>query len=263
MGNEDDYYMDRPGRKPSLQSRLQSGMNLQICFMNETASDNESPSSDNECPLTNPKPAKTLKHSDFKEKPAQRPSTLALQAFEQNSQLHPGCFGSTENDFFSKQARLQTEARMALAQAKQMARMQMEIEKQKQKKSPITEMVRHSLEKVGIPFPENKRRLSRQILTEMNVAQLQVIVNDLHTQIENLNEQLVKSLMTRDDLHMEQDSMLVDIEDLTRYLGAKEQVLKQNNADNGNNNQQRSISPSTAAGGFKPHLDRIASLVKK
>jgi len=111
--------------------------------MNETASDNESPSSDNECPLTNPKPAKTLKHSDFKEKPAQRPSTLALQAFEQNSQLHPGrfylilfslklsvivtgCFGSTENDFFSKQARLQTEARMALAQAKQMARMQME-----------------------------------------------------------------------------------------------------------------------------------------
>lgn len=67
-------------------------MNLQICFMNETASDNESPSSDNECPLTNPKPAKTLKHSDFKEKPAQRPSTLALQAFEQNSQLHPGRF---------------------------------------------------------------------------------------------------------------------------------------------------------------------------
>ena len=31
----------RPGRKPSLQSRLQGGMNLQICFMNETASDEE------------------------------------------------------------------------------------------------------------------------------------------------------------------------------------------------------------------------------
>lgn len=107
---------------------------------------------------------------------------------------------------------------MALAQAKEMARMQMEIERQRQKKSPITEMVRNSLEKVGIPFPEEKRRLSRQILTEMNVAQLQVIVNDLHTQIETLNESLVKFLMERDDLHMEQDSMLVDIEDLTRYL---------------------------------------------
>lgn len=50
MGSDaDDYYgVERPGRKPSLQSRLQSGMNLQICFMNETMSDNESPNSDSE-----------------------------------------------------------------------------------------------------------------------------------------------------------------------------------------------------------------------
>ena len=37
---------------------------------------------------------------------------------------------------------------------------------------------------VGITFPEGRRRVSRQMLTDMNVAQLQVIVNDLHTQIE-------------------------------------------------------------------------------
>ena len=37
---------------------------------------------------------------------------------------------------------------------------------------------------LGIPFPWDCRRLSRQILTELNIAQLQVIVNDLHTQIE-------------------------------------------------------------------------------
>lgn len=220
MGAEDDYYTDRPGRKPSLQARLQSGMNLQICFMNETVSDNESPTSDNECPLTNPKQQKTKQNSNVNHAltnvpaPVQRPATLSLHP------APPPQIGAatSETDFFTKQARLQTEARMALAQAKEMARMQMEIERQKQKKSPITEMVRHSLEKVGIPFPEEKRRLSRQILTEMNVAQLQVIVNDLHTQIETLNEQLVKFLMDRDDLHMEQDSMLVDIEDLTRYL---------------------------------------------
>jgi hypothetical protein len=42
-----------------------------------------------------------------------------------------------------------------------------------------------SVFQVGIPFPEDRRRVSRQILTEMNVAQLQVIVNDLHTQIES------------------------------------------------------------------------------
>lgn len=48
MGSDgDDYYGgERAGRKPSLQARLQGGMNLQICFMNETISDNESPNSD-------------------------------------------------------------------------------------------------------------------------------------------------------------------------------------------------------------------------
>ncbi|KAJ8972578.1 hypothetical protein NQ314_000106 [Rhamnusium bicolor] len=218
MGSEEDYYTDRPGRKPSLQARLQSGMNLQICFMNETVSDNESPSSDSECPMTNPKQPKTLSPK-------------------------------TSNFYTAYQEK---------------------IERQRQKKSPITEMVRHSLEKVGIPFPEEKRRLSRQILTEMNVAQLQVIVNDLHTQIETLNENLVKFLMDRDDLHMEQDSMLVDIEDLTRYLGAKEQVIKEQNlAPTKQNNNITPPSPAPSSplsvlnSSVKPHLHRIASLVKK
>ncbi|KAJ8977714.1 hypothetical protein NQ317_007262 [Molorchus minor] len=281
MGSEDEYYMDRPGRKPSLHSDCKViyndiiiiGMNLQICFMNETVSDNESPSSDSECPMTNPKQPKTPipKTSNYyvpyqNNPPAARPATLSIG----QPLLQPIKEPMTETDFFTRQARLQTEARMALAQAKEMARMQMQIERQKQKKSPITEMVRHSLEKVGIPFPEEKRRLSRQILTEMNVAQLQVIVNDLHTQIETLNENLVKFLMNRDDLHMEQDSMLVDIEDLTRYLGAKEQNLREQNlTTTKHNNNLTPPSPAPASplsalnSSVKPHLHRIASLVKK
>ncbi|XP_050510203.1 uncharacterized protein LOC114327075 [Diabrotica virgifera virgifera] len=271
MGSEDDYYSDRPGRKPSLQARLQSGMNLQICFMNESLSDTDSPSSDSECPMTNPKHHKSNNNSlksptkaEKTQQPPARPATLSLSQQPQQLVREP----LQELDFFSRQARLQTEARMALAQAKEMARMQMEIEKQRQKKSPITEMIRTSMEKVGIPFPEDKRRLSRQILTDMNVAQLQVIVNDLHTQIENLNDSLVKFLMARDDLHMEQDSMLVDIEDLTRYLGAKEQVLKEQNLPpTKNNNTPPSPAPSSPLqalnSSVKPHLHRIASLVKK
>ncbi|CAG9863025.1 unnamed protein product [Phyllotreta striolata] len=273
MGSEDDYYSDRPGRKPSLQSRLQSGMNLQICFMNESLSDTDSPSSDSECPMTNPKHHKSnnnatksptkIEKGTLAPAPA-RPATLSLGQQAAQIVREP----LQEVDFFTRQARLQTEARMALAQAKEMARMQMEIEKQRQKKSPITEMIRTSMEKVGIPFPEDKRRLSRQILTDMNVAQLQVIVNDLHTQIENLNESLVKFLMARDDLHMEQDSMLVDIEDLTRYLGAKEQVIKEQNlAPTTNNNTPPSPAPSSPLQALnstvKPHLHRIANLVKK
>lgn len=114
-------------------------------------------------------------------------------------------------DFATRQARLQAEARAALAQAREMARMQMEVERQQKKKSPIADIV-------GISFPDSRHRLGRQLLNDMNVAQLQVIVNDLHSQIESHNEDLVKFLLERDDLHMEQDSMLVDIEDMTRFL---------------------------------------------
>lgn len=45
-------------------------------------------------------------------------------------------------------------------------------------------MVRNSLEKVGLLLSPDRRRVSRQLLTDLNVAQLQVIVNDLHTHIE-------------------------------------------------------------------------------
>lgn len=253
MGSEDaDYYTSdqRPGKKPSLQARLQSGMNLQICFMNETLSDTESPGSEGDIPSSGasalvsskaltPKTeasSERLLGAAIPSKPV-RPLSLPLR-LDSDREWREHSSLMTEADFLARQAQLQTEARMALAQAKDMAHMQMELERQKQNASPITEMVRHTLKKVGVSFPEDRRRLSRQILTEMNVAQLQVIVNDLHTQIEYLNESLVRFLMERDDLHMEQDSMLVDIEDLTRYLGAKEQSSR--GGGNQNNNLLKS-----------------------
>lgn len=51
----------------------------------------------------------------------------------------------------------------------------------------------------------------------MNITQLQILVNNLHSRIEVLNESLVRLLIERDNLHMEQDSMLVDVEDLIQY----------------------------------------------
>lgn len=54
-----------------------------------------------------------------------RPATLSLG----QPLLQPITQPMTEVDFFARQARLQTEARMALAQAKEMARMQMEVRK--------------------------------------------------------------------------------------------------------------------------------------
>ncbi|XP_072750286.1 uncharacterized protein Schip1 isoform X2 [Anoplolepis gracilipes] len=267
MGPDAEDLRAERGRKPSLQSRLQSGMNLQICFMNETSSDTESPGSEND---TSPGSTPTSLGSKQlgKQRAPMRPQVLSLPSLR----LDAGANSMPpvdEADFFARQARLQTEARMALAQAKEMAHMQMEVERQRLKQSPITEMVRCSLEKVGVQLGEDRRRLSRVLLTELNVAQLQVVANDLHARIAALNEALVEGLLRRDDLHMEQDSMLVDVEDLTRYLGAKQESLKkkqQSMQQTTNRNHQQSSSTPTKLS-MKPkltHLNRgLVALVRK
>lgn len=206
--NEDYYGGERIGKRPSLQARLQSGMNLQICFMNETAVEQDVGESN----VADVPPAKPPRKSPSQDEvKVESPILAAVNNVAAAVKVTVTSSAEEPTDFLSRQAKLQAEARLALAQAKQMARMQIEVEKQRKKKSPIAEMV-------GIPFPDCRRKLSRHVLTDMNVAQLQVIVNDLHSQIESLNEELVHLLLERDDLHMEQDSMLVDIEDLTRYL---------------------------------------------
>lgn len=268
MGPDAEDLRAERGRKPSLQSRLQSGMNLQICFMNETSSDTESPGSENDASPGSTPTSLGSKQLGGKQYAPMRPQVLSLPSLR----LDAGANSTPpvdEADFFARQARLQTEARMALAQAKEMAHMQMEVERQRLKQSPITEMVRCSLEKVGVQLGEDRRRLSRVLLTELNVAQLQVVANDLHARIAALNEALVEGLLRRDDLHMEQDSMLVDVEDLTRYLGAKQESLKkkqQSMQQTANRNHQQSSSTPTKLF-MKPkltHLNRgLVALVRK
>lgn len=179
---EDDYMNDSDMfRKPGYSAKLQTGMNLQICFMNESQCEVEKEETIVSLPDVVPVEAKT----DSKDEKTKE----------------------EEEDFFKKQARLQQEAKIALAQASTMAHMQLEVEKQKKKKSPVADII-------GLPY-SNHHRYGKS-LYEMSVGQLQTLVNDVHTQIENLNEELVKLLMERDELHMMQDSKLVDIEDLTR-----------------------------------------------
>ena len=59
---------------------------------------------------------------------------------------------------------------------------------------------------------------SQDELKNFNITALQVIVNHIHTRIEDLNKELVEVLIAKDELQIEQDSQLLDIEDLTHSL---------------------------------------------
>ncbi|XP_076002507.1 schwannomin-interacting protein 1 isoform X2 [Genypterus blacodes] len=194
--------------KPSLSSRLQSGMNLQICFVNDSGSDKDSDADDSktETSLDTPLSPMSKQSSSYSDRDTTEDDSESLE----------------DMDFVSRQKKLQAEAKLALAMAKPMAKMQVEVEKQNRKKSPVADLLPH------MPHIKEclmKRSLKPTDLRDMTLGQLQVIVNDLHSQIESLNEELVQLLLIRDELHMEQDAMLVDIEDLTRHAESQQKHL--------------------------------------
>ncbi|XP_055644654.1 uncharacterized protein LOC129780412 isoform X2 [Toxorhynchites rutilus septentrionalis] len=82
----------------------------------------------------------------------------------------------------------------------------------------LTSVIRNAVRKAGVEMEKAKRRVSRQFLTNLNIAQLRLIVNDLQRYTELLNDELVQLLMKRDELQMSQDATLIDIEDLSLYF---------------------------------------------
>ncbi|XP_036409873.1 schwannomin-interacting protein 1-like isoform X2 [Megalops cyprinoides] len=186
--------------KPNVSSRLPNGMNLQICFVNDSSSDKESDADD----------SRTETSLDTPLSPLSKQSSSCSDRDMTEDDSEP----LDDSDFLSRQRKLQAEAKLALAMVKPMARMQVEVERQIRKKSPVADLMVH------LPHISEclmKRSLRRIDLRDMTLGQLQVIVNDLHSQIESLNDELVEMLLVRDELQVEQDAMLVDIEDLTRH----------------------------------------------
>ncbi|CAF3673965.1 unnamed protein product [Rotaria sordida] len=190
-GENEDYYTSDYIKKTMVTTshRRRQGSNLQICFVNEHHQANES--FDNDATSTTlSTPSKNLK----------------------SDEINSSTIGNNDEDILTKQQRLKEEARVALVLGAKMARMQVQIERRalKKKKSPLYDII-------GINTNDDKP-LTVRMLEDMNIGQLQVLVNDLHCQIEAHNEELVSLLMERDSLSMEQDSVLVDIEDLTKRL---------------------------------------------
>ncbi|XP_070829967.1 schwannomin-interacting protein 1-like isoform X2 [Chaetodon trifascialis] len=202
------FYDDEPViytscSKNGPSSRLQSGVNLQVCFVNDSSSDKDSDAEDSRTETSLDTPLSPVSK--------QSSSLSDRDTAEEDSDPLDDCGG-----FWRVQRRLQEEARVALALARPMARMQVEVERQIQlhRRSPVADLLPH------LPHISEglmKRSLRRGDMRDMSLGQLQVITNDLHSQIQSLNEELVQLLLLRDELHVEQDAMLVDIEDLTRH----------------------------------------------
>ncbi|CAF0974932.1 unnamed protein product [Adineta ricciae] len=214
-GECEDYYTSDYIKKTMITTshRRRQDSNLQICFVNEHHQTNDSSDTD----MTSAAMKSRLKPTKSDE-----PNSLSTAA--------------NNEDILTKQQRLKEEAKVALVLGAKMARMQVQIERRalKKKKSPLYDII-------GINTNGDKP-LTVRMLEDMNIGQLQVIVNDLHCQIETYNEELVNLLMERDSLTMEQDSILVDIEDLTKRLQERAASLaSESKRTSTNGNTQRVI----------------------
>ncbi|CAG0885662.1 unnamed protein product [Cyprideis torosa] len=236
FNNGDEFQHHRFGGLKNANMRSIQRRNLQICFVNESADDSSEPeplygvnhnyqpnpestgrlsvsripeeadeeSEDEEEGMALMRRGKTRENLELEE----RKKMLGLTSSPSDANIRSPVFATI-------QQRLQWEAKMALAQAGHMAQMQMEVERQKKKKSSIGE-------KINLPdFCSGQRRLSRPVLSKLNGKQLMAIVKDFELQIQSLNQELVQHLVLRDDLHMQQDSMLVDIEDMSGFISGR------------------------------------------
>ena len=93
----------------------------------------------------------------------------------------------------------------ALAGCRQVAQRQLAVERQRRSaEDPLRKLL-------GVSSDD----LSPSLLSSYNVNTLQVILNDFREKIEQHSTELVSLLLQKDDLETEQDSMLIDIEDIS------------------------------------------------
>lgn len=164
--------------------------NLEICFINETASDEE------EELVRNP----LFEQEELEEEKSRlsrsKSEGVCLRADERKAPR-------TREEKRNKE--IQSAARLALGQCGTVARRQMIAEKQR----------RNAKSRLKNLLGTDGADLTPSLLSTYNFNTLQVIVNDFRERIEQHNAELVQMLMDKDELQNEQESQLMDIEDLS------------------------------------------------
>ena len=196
---------------------FQDSNDLQICFINEAVDEEEEEDDDEES-------SRCTKHQ-IKEDSSEDEYTGGNSIDAERTSL------SEEKRLVRKKLlKLQKEVQGNLKDCKQIASRLIEKERQKRReKHPLRAIL-------GVPDEHPLDFGNRESLGSFNVAKLQVIANHCHSevrlwrqnscwyhdwhffahfQIESLNDELVKELLKKDELLIEQEGQLLDIEDLS------------------------------------------------
>ena len=131
-------------------------------------------------------------------------NSLSNQNFETSNNI-PNNNIIYDEEFEEEKWKIQSQAKASLSQCKSTARRQLLMEKQKRlAEDPLKKLL-------GITSHE----VSKEKLDNYNINTLQVILNDFQEKIEQHSTELVNLLMQKDELQTEQESMLIDIEDIS------------------------------------------------
>lgn len=192
---------------------------LQICFINEVVSsgeeDEDDPRTDSTCGVDQKEDSS--EDSDTEEAVYPR-SRTDWESFRNPDLESPRSFQSSSASshqdekrrlkFKKKLSKLQKEVQANLGDCQAIAKKLVDKERLKRgQTNPLLQLL-------GV----SNDRFTVSQLAKYNLASLQVIVNHLHNQIESHNQELVQLLIQKDELQIEQDSQLLDIEDLTHTL---------------------------------------------
>lgn len=242
---EDGLVADR-SRKSRLRERLAEKMNLQICFVDDD--DQMIESQTNGCSdenghdsvpkanvskpiVSNSKTVSNTNNTNEKSTSSHRhllPFNLSsLFTLPMTMMSQSGSNTSTScqlsfNSFPEYLDHLHKEAKKSLKAAKEMSRMQSQLEReqslnQKQSKSN-QESKEESKEEEEEEEDTNDPVIRINDLKKKSLKRIRMMEKDLVIKTNQLNSLLVKLLEEREELLMEQDSLLIDIEDLTQLL---------------------------------------------
>lgn len=242
---EDGLVADR-SRKSRLRERLAGKMNLQICFVDDDDQMIESqtngcsgenghdsvPKANVSKPIvsnsntvsncqSNTKDESTSNHRHLLPFNLSTLFTLPMTMMSQSGSNTSTSCQVSFNSFPEYLDHLHKEAKKSLKAAKEMSRMQSQLEReqssnQKQVKSNQLKSNQESKEEEKEDTNDPVIRIND--LKRKSLKRIRVMEKDLVLKTNQLNSLLVKLLEEREELLMEQDSLLIDIEDLTQLL---------------------------------------------